>query len=278
MKGQAWLTSGVEEQAIAYAISEIIPEHFRQVRERKQAMLDKIAKAVKERLTAEIQYWDYRSADLKQKEAAGKSNMRLSSQNAEKKAEELAARMERRLAEIERERMISAMPPVIVGGALIVPGGLLRRLAGTEEAAPTFSSGDKRRVERAAMEAVMEVERELGNTPRDVSAQKCGYDIESVIPEDRRQGTASLRFIEVKGRVTGAGTVTVSKNEILTALNKPEEFILAIVEVDGESAQGVHTVYLKKPFKNAPDFTATSVNFDIGELTRQAERVYEKSM
>ena len=82
----------------------------------------------------------------------------------------------------------------------------------------------------------------------------------------------ALRFIEVKGRAKGATTVTVSKNEILTALNKPEEFILAIVEVDGDQT---HTVYLKKPFKNAPDFTATSVNFDISELRDQAECVYE---
>ena len=276
MKGQAWLASGVEERAVAYAVSEIIPEHFCQVRECKLAMLDKTAKAVKERLTAEIQYWDFRAADLKQKEASGRSSMQLSSQNAEKRAEELAARMERRLAEIERERRISAMPPVIVGGALVVPKGLLRELSGAEETSPTLSSDDKRRIERAAMDAVMEIERELGNMPCDVSAQKCGYDIESIIPEERRQGTASLRFIEVKGRAKGADTVTVSKNEILTGLNKPEEFILAIVEVDGGSP--VHTIYLKTPFKNAPDFTATSVNFDIGELARQAERVYEKSV
>ena len=36
----------------------------------------------------------------------------------------------------------------------------------------------------------------------------------------------------MKGRAKGAQTVTVSKNEILTGLNKPEEFLLAIVEVD----------------------------------------------
>ena len=35
-------------------------------------MLDKTAKAVKDRMTAEIQYWDYRASELQQKEAAGK--------------------------------------------------------------------------------------------------------------------------------------------------------------------------------------------------------------
>ena len=43
-------------------------------------------------------------------------------------------------------------------------------------------------------------------------------------------GTGRLRFIEVKGRVAGADTITVTKNEILYSLNKPDDFILAIVE------------------------------------------------
>jgi hypothetical protein len=32
----------------------------------------------------------------------------------------------------------------------------------------------------------------------------------------------------------GATTVTISRNEIMTALNKPEDFILALVEVNGD--------------------------------------------
>ena len=123
------------------------------------------------------------------------------------------------------------------------------------------------------MNAVMEIERQLGYQPQDVSADKVGYDIESSIPPELRTGTNTLRFIEVKGRSKGAMTVTVSKNEILTGLNKPDEFILAVVEVDGAKT---HTVYLKHPFRNAPDFTATSVNFDLMDLIRSAEIVFQK--
>ena len=123
------------------------------------------------------------------------------------------------------------------------------------------------------MNAVMEIERGLGFEPHDVSGQKVGYDVESVIPAHLRADTASLRFIEVKGRAKGSTTVTVSKNEILTGLNKPDEFILAIVEIDGTKT---HTIYLKRPFRNAPDFTATSVNYDIQELVRNAEIVFQK--
>ena len=39
--------------------------------------------------------------------------------------------------------------------------------------------------------------------------------------------TGRLRFLEVKGRISGAATITVTKNEILYSLNKPEDFILA---------------------------------------------------
>ena len=273
IRHQPWLTQGVEELAKHYAISQIIPTHFAEVKEHKTKLLDKIAKAVKDRMTAEIQYWDFRAIDLRQKEAAGKSNQRLTSANAARRAEELEARMQKRLAEINTERMISAMPPVIVGGSLVIPKGLLHILTRRPIESP-FGQGDRRAVEYAAMQAVMDLERSLGYSPKDVSADKCGYDIESEIPAELRTGDSGcLRFIEVKGRAKGADTVTVSKNEILTALNRPEEYILAIVEVDGQKAK---TVYLKKPFRNAPDFTATSVNYSIAELLETASIAFSQ--
>ena len=270
---QDWLLSGVEDRARGYAISQIIPRHFAQVREHKQKMVDKITKAVKERLTAEIQYWDFRAADLKQKEAAGKPNARLNSQMAARRAEDLAARMQKRLAELDNERMISPAPPVVTGGALVIPRGLLRRLMGAP-ATDSFGGIDKKAVEMAAMNAVMEIERQLGYQPRDISAEKVGYDIESTIPQELRTGTNALRFIEVKGRTKGSTTVTVSKNEILTALNKPEDFILAIVEVDGERT---HTIYLKKMFHREPDFAANCVTYNIEDLIRKSNMVIERS-
>lgn len=273
MKSQNWLSKDVEGIAKGYAIEHLIPSHFQEVKTRKESMINKTAKAVKERLTAEIQYWDYRAGELAQKEAAGKTNAKLNSKLAARRAEELESRMQNRLAELEKERRISPMPPVITGGALIIPKGLLHKLIVT----PTpgmFGQGDRQTIEYAAMNAVMQIESSLGYKPKDVSAVKCGYDVESFVPEQiRRLQTYALRFIEVKGRARGATTVTVSKNEILTALNKPDEFILAIVEVDKDVT---HTIYLKHPFKNAPDFTATSVNFDIQDLIAESEILYEK--
>jgi hypothetical protein len=114
-----------------------------------------------------------------------------------------------------------------------------------------------------AMEAVMEMERRLGYPPKDVSDQKLGYDIESSVT-----GTGRLRFLEVKGRVVGAKTVTVTRNEILTGLNKPEDFILALVMIDGDK---VTPSYVRQPFQREPDFGVTSVNYDLSELLRRAE-------
>ena len=111
---------------------------------------------------------------------------------------------------------------------------------------------------------VMEIERSLGFEPYDREMEKLGYDIESRVP-----GTGKLRFIEVKGRVTGASTITVTRNEILYSLNKPDDFILAIVEfLDGDSHR-VH--YVRQPFQREPDFGVTSVNYDFAELIAKAE-------
>jgi hypothetical protein len=78
-----------------------------------------------------------------------------------------------------------------------------------------------------------------------------------------------LRFIEVKGRVSGAETITVTKNEILYSLNKPEDFILAMVEFRGDATHRVH--YLRQPFGREPDFSVTSVNYDFADLLARAE-------
>ena len=57
--------------------------------------------------------------------------------------------------------------------------------------------------------------------------------------------------------------MTVTKNEILTALNKPDDFILAIGLVNGES---IDLRYVRRPFQREPDFGVTSVNYGLAEL------------
>jgi hypothetical protein len=164
-----------------------------------------------------------------------------------------------------------------------VPAGLLARLQGARQAAPDTFARETKRVEQLAMQAVMAAERGLGYEPIDVSAQNCGYDIES-----RVTGAGKLRFLEVKGRIEGATTVTVTRNEILTAFNKPDDFILALVRVPATSGfdedphratqdrpdygdhDGSIVRYVRRPFQREPDFGVTSVNYDLRELLARA--------
>ena len=124
---------------------------------------------------------------------------------------------------------------------------------------------DTQAVAARARAIVMDVERQLGCEPVDREFEKLGYDIESRDPR-----TGHLRFLEVKGRVAGAATITVTKNEILYSLNKPEDFILAIVEFLPGEAHRVH--YVRQPFQREPDFGVTSVNYDFAELLARAEQ------
>ncbi len=69
--------------------------------------------------------------------------------------------------------------------------------------------------------------------------------------------------------------VIVTKNEILTALNnKPDEFILALVEVGGDKTR---TTYLKRQFVNPSDFAANAVILDIAGLMHETRRSYIRS-
>lgn len=56
--------------------------------------------------------------------------------------------------------------------------------------------------------------------------------------------------------------------EILYSLNKPDDFILALVEFMDEGTHRTH--YLRQPFRREP-VGVTSVNYDFAELLARAE-------
>ena len=157
------------------------------------------------------------------------------------------------MAELDRELQLSSDVPVIAGCALIVPAGLLAAIRGRE----LRDADNTQAVAARAREIVMEVERKLGYLPRDCESERLGYDIES-----RIRGSASSRSL------SGAQTITVTRNEILTALNKPDDYILAIVEFLDDGQHRVH--YLHQPFRREPDFGAASVDYNIAKLLARA--------
>ena len=224
-----WLSGQVENRALGYAIQSLVPQHLEEVRSRRLVEIDKVEREVRARLTREINYWDARAARLREEERAGKEQ-RVNAQNAEATAARLVERLHKRQGELDRERQISALPPVLKGAALVIPAGLLKARAteaSSRQAKPDGFAEDpvaRAMIEKLAMDAVMAAERLLGNEPRDVSAENKGYDVES---RDPRAG--HLRFIEVKGRHADGRDVIVTKNEILASLNAREAFVLAIV-------------------------------------------------
>jgi superfamily II DNA or RNA helicase len=260
--GASWLRGPVEEQALSYAVSFLVPDHLTEIKRRKLSEVDKVEREVRARLTREINYWDARASRLREEERAGK-DQRINAQNAEATAQRMVDRLQRRQAELDRERQISALAPVLKGAALVVPKSLLlsRQMRAKSSSAQSFTPDSDARaiVEKLAMQAVMTYEHRLGNEPRDVSAEKKGWDVES------RDGTSGhLRFIEVKGRHADARDVIVTKNELLASLNSPDAFHLALVLV----ADGVvqTPVYIQSFFHRELGFAETAVVFNIDEL------------
>jgi SNF2 family DNA or RNA helicase len=278
-----WLQSDLESAALDYAASQLVPQHLGEVRTERQERLAKTRAAVNERLTKEIAHWDGRALELATQEEAGKPNAKLNSDQARRRADDLEARLQSRLQSLENERHLSARPPVVIGGALVVPRALLPKIALSSE--PSDSQNDsiskpkspeesppldpqlKKKLDELAVQTILITERAWGHSPQEMEHNNPGYDIESLDGK-----TGNLRFLEVKGKLEEYGTVTVSRTQILTALNKPDDWYLVIVPIarEGEGEAEILTpgepFYLQRPFTKEPDFAATSVNFDLHTL------------
>ena len=262
-----WLHLELGAIAKTYAETTLVPTCVDEVKLRRLEEIDRIEQQVSSRLKREINHWDRRAHTLRSNERSGKSIGKQNSAKAKLRANRLSERLDRRLESFELEREISPLPPTIFGNALIIPVQLLKSLMGdsplNKNSVESPSAESRAEIERLAMDAVLELERNIGNEPRDVSLENRGYDIES-----RDQKTGGLRFIEVKGRVHGATTITVTRNEICTALNSEKNFRLAVVLV----LNGIASVpkYVKQPFRNKPDFGVASINYKIADLIGRA--------
>ena len=144
---------------------------------------------------------------------------------------------------------------------LILPRGLVDRFHGRSAAFSTDAEARKR-IEDAAMKAVFDAEHALDYKTKDVHKDNCGWDITSTMPNGQ------TRHIEVKGRHPDAETITVTHNEVLTALNQGDKFILAIVRVREDSIDGPH--YIRAPFSQEPEPGMVSIQINIKTLLERA--------
>lgn len=264
----AWLKQNLSQVALSYAAQNMVSEHFDEVKARREDHVERTLRAVHERLSKELTFQQHRLVSTRQEIAAGRQP-RVQEENVRRLIDELTARLQARTTELQAMRHVVSSPPLVVGGALVIPQGLLLQRRGVSVTAPDADA--RARVEALAMKAVMDAERAMGCQVIDVSAEKCGWDVTSLPPPV--DGKAPLpRHIEVKGRAKDASTVTVTKNEMFYGYNQGDKFILAIVLVDGDEVD--EPLYVRRPFDQEPGWAVTSVNLDLGSLLERAQPVH----
>ena len=260
-----WINNNLEALALNYASQKMVPEHYTEIKERRTRQADKVLTAVNERLIKEISYWSDRYMKLSDDVAAGKQP-RVQPEMARRRVDDLTVRLESRKAELTAQKNVVSSTPVVIGGALVIPQGLLAQRKG--ETTFSVDAEARARIEMVAMNAVMDVERSFGFEVTDVGGEKCGWDVTARPPANADGSIKPDRHIEVKGRSKGHSTITVSRNEIIYGLNQADKFILAIVVVDGDEYDGPY--YIKNPFTAEPDFSVASVNYDLQDLLAKA--------
>lgn len=271
----SWLKAEQEQRAVALAASTLVPAHYGEVAERRVEHVEKTLAAVHERLSKEIQFWTDRWVRLKEDLEAGK-DVRLNLENARRTVNDLEGRLENRRKELQAMRHVVNGTPVILGGAIVLPGGLVSKRRGDEPLDPVVAmfaadAAARKRIENLAMSAVRKAEEAAGCYVEDVSAAKCGWDLTSRPPTVNGIHPES-RHIEVKGKVRGSSTVTVTRNEILYAFNQGDKFVLAIVLVnEDDTTEGPY--YIRNPFSSEPDWGVCSINYNLSDLLQKAEAI-----
>ena len=233
-----WARDSLVSKALEHAIAHNVSHHLSEVEARVHPKVDRTLAAVQQRLGSEMDYWDTRVLRLQDDERAGKPNAKINSGRARRRSEEAEDRMKRRTAELVRQRKLSPLAPRVVGGAFVVPAGLLSVLSG--DTSPHDHALDTSRTDRLAVDAVLAAELALGREATEMPHNNKGYDVET------RHGDGHLMFIEVKGRVIGAKDFTITSSEIICALNNGDDHILALVEVADDDTTDVR--YLYDPF------------------------------
>jgi hypothetical protein len=236
------------------------------VRAHTDLRIDKVRRAVKERLQREIDFWDSRAAQLRLEQGSGATD-EANAVRAAKRADDLAGRLGARLVELERQQQLSPLPPIVAGAALVIPAAVLESLKASDGLAPAppAHARNTERVERLAVDAVLDAEVSLGRRCEEMPHENPGFDVRSHLP------VGHLLFIVVKGRVDGAATVTVTRNEILFGLNAGDHHVLALVEVREDDSTTVR--YLRHAFDDTDGvihFAETSRSFSWSKLWQQA--------
>ncbi len=248
-----WLVDA-ETKAVSWLAAHQLPEYLAEVAPRRTAELAKTRRLVEERLSRECNRLYFDSTIAAQDERDGKKP-KESSESLNRKAAEMQARLERRLAKIDQQLQLSPKPPRITTAALVLP------LAGLEDAVPPeapIHAVETKEVERRGVDLVLATERALNRVPVEQPFNNKGFDVLSTTPE----GIAYR--IEVKARIEGATDFFITHNEVMTAKNASPRYRLALVSVSPNGPEYDQVRYLADPFASTDlgDFDATGIRGD----------------
>jgi hypothetical protein len=214
------------------------------LKHRKELIEQRVEKTrvqVVERLNKEINHWDTEHNRLLYVEDEGKAGS-ISANVAFERARALEARKEKRLQELEREAALVPLPPIVRGAAIVIPSSLISGKAEAEEVA--LFANNRKEVERRAVELVLATERALGRFPEEMAQNNRGFDIKS------RNWKGDITYIEVKGRIQGADTFTITSSEVSFAQTQGPNHRLALVSVSQTGAQYDEVRYLTDAFQD----------------------------
>nr|WP_220491108.1 helicase-related protein [Tessaracoccus sp. MC1627] len=249
--GSDWARQNHEKLVRAWAYREGLQPRMDEIKTRLDIETARTRAQVKDRLLAEINHWDREHNRLEALERAGTVG-RLRAETALIRARQLDDRLNHRLEQLNEAANLVAVPAVIRGAALVIPSDLL--VTDDEPAAQTFARQTEE-VERRAVEAVLAAERALRRMPVEMPLNNPGCDIQST------DQYGFIHYIEVKGRIEGSDTFTITTNEITFAQTQGERHRLALVEVSTSGAAHDQLRYVSDAFNHLePSATTRSYN------------------
>jgi len=162
---------------------------------------------------------------------------------------------------LDLEAALDPKAPQLTAAVLVIPLGLLEIAGGESESVVAARAKNTKEVEERAVAAVMAAEIALGRRPEEMPHNNPGFDIRSEVSDGH------VLFVEVKGRISGSDSVTVTYNEIMVGRNTPELQILALVDVSPDGGETVR--YVRGAFANQkaePMFGEVSRTFNWKKL------------
>ena len=117
LRDEPWICAGLEEKVLEFAGSEIVPRHLEQVRHRQKELTARAMAVVRNRVREEIRA---------RKDPVGQSDSQGPA--ASPSMDEFESQLQQHMQDLEEKRQIFPLSPVAIGGALVVPAGLLAQL------------------------------------------------------------------------------------------------------------------------------------------------------